>query len=554
MKKLLSDCKEHIALDILFAFMLFIFAPFEIYLSNKGYFFFQGTEMMGLSTLCFVVCLFLCVIILALARRISGLLYRIVYGMFFGGSIALYLQGNWDTTDYGAWNGAEIDWSIFHKQFITFACLFILLILGCAIVSFWEYNFFNKLANVVSICMCLMLISTLAVLLVSNGGLSKEKEYIATTEGELELSNDKNFIILVLDAYDSEAFSQIINSDSEVYTSMFRDFTYYPDALTGYSSTDMSVPLILTGHDYKNESLFGEYLDKGYANSKLMNWLDANGWEKSIYFDGLMPQGNDGYGIQNSKKLMRVVKNRNELMYYMYTMVLFRYMPQPIKNHFYFYADNIKGNLNMVKGDYEPYTASNFALYDKIEKLSASGETNKFQYIHVEGAHEPFNILKDFSVSNEETSYEEECEGVLVVVDNLLTKMKSEGVYDDSIIMIMADHGFYSDRQNPLLLVKGYNEHHNYEVNNTAVSYFDLQDAYIRLLSGECCGQNVFQGFEEKRDNKRIYRYVPWNTHLNFDTYSGRISEVVFDGPAWDLGSIIDGRIEYAEPEDKLIH
>jgi len=249
---------------------------------------------------------------------------------------------------------------------------------------------------------------------------------------------------------------------------------------------------------------------------------------------------------------MRVVSDRKALMNYMYTMVLFRYMPQPIKNHFYFYADNIKGNLNMVKGNYEPYSASNFALNERIDNLKVVDETEEFQYIHIEGAHEPFDVTKDFSVSEVETSYEDECQGVLRVVDKLLTSLKTKGIYDDSIIMIIADHGYYSDRQNPLLLVKGYNEHHDFSVNDTPVSYFDLQDAYIRLLSGEYDGTNVFEGYDESRGGRRYYRYVPWNTHLNFDTFSGTIGEVVFNGPAYDVDNIIDEGVEYIEPEEKL--
>lgn len=536
-------------LCIIFAFMLFIFAPFEIYLSNKGYFFFDGSEMLGYCALAFAFCFCLCVLVLSVCKKISDKLYRIIYGMFCGGTIALYLQGNWDLTDYGAWNGSEIEWSNFFTQKIVFIVVFFVLIIACAIISFCKYSSFYKFSKGFSFFLGLVLVITLATLLLTNGGLKKDKEYIASTVDELQLSQNSNFIILVLDAYDSQAFDSILNQDN-CYREMFRDFTYYPDALAAYSSTDMSVPLIITGLDYKNDQLFGDYLDRGYESSRLMNWLDKNGWEKDIYFDGLMPQGSNGFGINNNKLLKRVVSDRKALMNYMYTMVLFRYMPQPIKNHFYFYADNIKGNLNSVVGDYDPYVADNFALFNEIDNITADKLNGVFQYIHVDGAHEPFNISTDFEIEDYETSYENECQGILKLVDRFLRALEAKAIYDNSVVIIMADHGYYDERQNPLFMVKGLDEHHDLIVSETPMSYHDLQNSYIDLLEHKSSGENVFNGNDE---SNRCYRYVPWNTHLNFDTYSGRIGEVNFTGKAWDLSGIVDNGIEYNEPEQVII-
>ena len=543
-------CKENIIRSLpvvlFFSFLLSIFAPLEIYLSNKGYFFFEGSEMLGYMALVCIILFVLCSIVLTVAGLIGEKLFKLIFGMFFGGTLALYIQGNWDLTDYGAWNGSEIDWSQFRGRAIAFILVFALLIVCCGIFSLLKHEVFIKVSKYLSTFIMLILVVTLGTVMLTNDGLKKDKEYIATTEEELQLSGEKNMIILTLDAYDSSAFESLVCGNEE-YQELFEDFTYYPNTIGGFSSTDMSVPLILTGNGYKNECLFGDYLNQSYAESRLMNWLDSNRWEKDVYFDGLLPQGENGFALSNSKELKRVVSDRKALMNYMYTMVLFRYMPQPIKNHFYFYADNIKGNLNSVKGDYMPYTASNFEFADVIDRMTAKKGKGVFQYIHVEGAHEPFDLTAEFTQSESETSYEDECVGVLSLVDKYLSALRNEGIYDNSILIIMADHGYYNSRQNPLLLVKGYDEHHDFEISYASVSYYDLQDGYIRLLDGASSGGNVFDSIGED-ERGRKYAFAPWNTHLNYDTYSGSFSEITFYGNARDFSNYVDDGIEYAEP------
>ncbi len=543
-----NDIRSIIPLSLLFSFMMFVFAPFEIYLSNKGYFFFPGWDMAGIACVCFIGSFMVITGILFCLAILGQKLYKFIYGCFFGGTIALYLQGNWDTTDYGAWNGAEIDWSNFRIQFFAFLVVFVLLITGSAVICLIKYDFFSKISVIASCFLIAVLVVTLSVLLITKNGLSKDKEYICTTEEELSLSANENMLILVLDAFDSSAFREIIDgNEGDGYKNILSDFTYYPDTLTGYSSTDMSLPLIITGKGYKNDKLFGEYMDEAFAESEMIRWLDANNWEKDIYTDALMPQGNDGYGISNSKMLARVVSDRSELMYYIYTMVAFRYTPQPIKNHFYFYADNIKGNLNKIVGDYEAYGGDNIKFCNKIEDLTALKTGGVFQLIHIEGAHEPFTVDSNCE-RVDESSYEDECRASLKIAAELIDKLKEQNIYDNTILIIMADHGYSNGRQNPLLMIKGMDEHHPFMVSDNVVSYYDLQDAYIELLDRQVQSKELFTEYTDSQ-RERFYCTVPFNTHLNFDTYGGGMTEYVCKGNAWNQSALSNTGHVYDEKE-----
>lgn len=546
-KEMICDTKRILPITLFFSFMLFFFAPYEIYLTNKGYFFFPGTDMLGIAIAMTLGSWVILIILFSIIRLIDLNTFKMLIGCFFGGSLALYIQGNWDTTDYGAWNGSDIDWSLFRVQFVIFIALFILLILLGCIWSLFRYETFIKVSSGICYFVLMILVVTFGVLLIFKGGLSKDKEYICTTEEELALSSDENMIILVLDAFDSSAFKEIIDgSEGSRYKDMLEDFTYFPDAVTGYSSTDMSLPLIITGKGYKNDRLFGVFLDEAYNSSEFLNWLDSNGWERDIYTDSLMPQGSQGHDISNSKLLKRVASDKSELMYYMYTMVAFRYMPQPIKNHFYFYADNIKGNLNMVIGDYTPYDGNDLKFLNKIDSLNADKDHGVFQLIHIEGAHEPFTITSNLEIVDEST-YEEECVASLKITDKLLSALKAKGIYDDSTIIVMADHGYSNGRMNPLLLIKGKKEQHSFMISNVPVSYYDLQDAYIKLLKNGSPAGSLFD--DKNLSDERYYCTVPFNTHLNYDTYGGSMKEYAVTGHAWDPGSSAPTGVVYEEKE-----
>ena len=533
-----------------FSFMLAVFAPLEVYLSNKGYFFFPGTDMLGIIGICFCALVALSAIVLAVCSCISEKLFKVIYGMFIGGIAGLYIQGNWDMTDYGAWNGDDIVWQQFIRQGILFAVLWTVLFGVCVFFSVKKHDTFSKVSGYICCFLGMILLYTLVVLLVQNDGLKKQKEYIATTDNELQLSKDENMIVLVVDTYDGRAFDELINKKPQ-YAEDFDGFTFYRDTMGAYTSTDMSIPMIVTGVDYKNNILYGDYLNQAYKESALINWLSQNGWEKNVYTDMLVPQNNEELGIENLKELLRVSSDNRKLMTYMYDIVLFRYLPQPLKRYFTFYPDNLKSELcTFDSKDYIAYTENNLAFWDVLDDLTAEKTKKVFQLIHIDGSHPPFYYSGNLELMEEETSYEEECEGVMMLMGKFLAGLKEADIYDNTTIIIMGDHGYYNNRQNPLLLVKSVNMKGKMQISDKPISFYDLQDGYIKLLNKTATSENVFDDVAVN-GRERAVRSVPWNTHLNHDTYGGLMKEYSTTGAAYDGDGLgYDGN-EFAPVEEK---
>ena len=93
-------------------------------------------------------------------------------------------------------------------------------------------------------------------------------------------------------------------------------------------------------------------------------------------------------------------------------------------------------------------------------------EENQFKYIHFVGAHPPFIYDKDVNL-----------------IDEKETK----------------------NRINPFFFVKGFNEHHDLNINEAPVSFVDLNECYRRLLEGKNSTE-LFDYVEgDKRERKAMF-------------------------------------------------
>ena len=85
-------------------------------------------------------------------------------------------------------------------------------------------------------------------------------------------------------------------------------------------------------------------------------------------------------------------------------------------------------------------------------------------------------------------------------------------MYDNSAIIVMADHGYsniigdYHEQQNPIFFVKGMEESHDFSVSEAPISYEDLQEAYVRLLNGDG-SDHIFDWKEGDQRERRFLFY-----------------------------------------------
>lgn len=547
--------KVYLDMELLFlGFMIFLFAPLEMFFSNINDFWFTVYDFIGYLIIAFVVYVGISYSIkLILVCRMPLFWEILVYYIFLIG-LALYIQGNFFLVDYGQLDGQPINWSEFRIEGIISVCLFVtIIVVGTLLLKKNGVEKIRKVTKAISVCLILIQVSTLIAVSVLSNGFTKKEEYVVTSKNEWIYSQEGNFNILVLDSFDSRVFDNLLNNEcKDEIEALLDDFTYYRNTTAVYPYTDYSIPQMITGEEYLNKEVYGDYLNHSYRDSPLINELQRNNYEINIYQYVEIPNGDIVSKIDNWEKTRLLVSSHKRLLGYIYKLVGFRYLPQPLKKLCWIYPDDIddmqiinyvneKGLLS-DEDVVDSYSWQNKLFYESIENLSVKkGGGKVFHFYHLKGLHHTRNLDKDFNDA-EDVSLEETAKAMFTLLERYLNKLKEEGIYDNSIIMVMADHG--SDdypgikfKQSPLLLIKGMEEHHPFVVTDIPVSYSDLQVGYCNLIN-QTNTDNIFE-IRDKNRERYLYRTEYFGRALNSDDYGTEFEKCIIYGHAFDSDSII---------------
>ncbi len=503
-------------------FMLFLYEPIMMYANNINDFWFDlGIAFFPFLKL-FLGIFIIGVLLLTLLYFLNSKLlknkniFSVLIIIEFICFLATYIQGNYLIKDLPILDGSAIAWSSFTKENIItlFVWLFIIILTIFCIKKVKLENTL-KYASFLSLAVFAMLTTSLISTLMTTDAL-KSKDGINITNENLDtISNNDNFLIFLVDAIDSQTFNQILQ-DNEDYKKVFADFTYFPDTLSAYPFTRDSIPYILSGIWNKNEQEFSDYSSNALNNSPFFAELTNRNYQINLYDDELIWNGKGHDILQNISS----IKNSNidltsfykqELKY-----ILFKYLPYNLKK----YSRIEYMNFNM---SIEKFRWNNDLIYENLKDNQTLRKVNKnqFQFVHAEGGHVPFDYDKDLN-KIENGTYGQKVEASITLIKTYLERLKDNNSYDNSNIIIMADHGFAFDlidpRFNPILLIKGKNEHHDLEISNLPISYEDLQSAYIDLLDNKKSDE-LFANIPEKRTRKLIwYIYGRENHMVEFET------------------------------------
>ena len=104
----------------------------------------------------------------------------------------------------------------------------------------------------------------------------------------------------------------------------------------------------------------------------------------------------------------------------------------------------------------------------------------------------------------------------------------------------MADHGNNELHQNPLFIVKGMNEKHEFIISEKRVTYEDMQSVLIELKAGKKAEEAV----SDSGAKERVF-YFYNDSHLKEDSYSEDIIEYKSLGHAKDGEAMVETGVLY---------
>lgn len=497
-------------------YMLCYYAPLEIYMNNKTEFWFDYSVLQPqLLELCWTFLKIGFLIVIA-CYAIHRKLYN---GALFAGisSLAiLYIQGNYFASNLPAMDGTEIEWANYMPEMEQSAilCLSVIIIVAILFRVLKE----KKFSYVVDFT-CILITGMLVVSLTdinknTNGTQVKQNDFVVSKNNQYDYSSDKNFIVFVVDAFDSQTFNNIV-SNSDEYKAMFDGFTYYPDTVCAYPFTSRSIPFILSGKWYENEGEYKDFEADAISDSPLLNSLEQQGYRLDAYEDEFLFDTNMSR-YSNVVKIPTKLSSKYKLREEELNLALFKYLPFFMKGNNKVNLDSFSDLKETEDPDVDFFKMSDSDYYnDLLNSEITTTDQKVFKFIHIEGAHVPFNYDEDMNPIADGT-YEQKQRATLTILKQYIQKLKDSGVYDNSTIMIMGDHGYnYDDlegRQNALLMVKSENEHHELQWSDLPISYDDLQGSYQNLLNG-LDSEQAFDGLTEDNQARRylLFSYTKEN-------------------------------------------
>ena len=418
--------------------------------------------------------------------------------------LALFIQGNFLTEGIPLLDGSSIDWN--QNQNLRFMSIVVWggSFLQVFVIYIAKKFMIEKSATIVGSLFIAYLVITLALsCLTSKTAFVEKTQTTMTADGMLEMSENNNFVFFLLDAIDERAFEDVLENNPK-YENSLEDFTLFTNTMCLYPHTTRSVPYILFGKEYNNSIFYPLYLKEAIRESPFIQRLTAEHFDQRVYFEYLYLTEIPNSVFQNFVDV-RNFKNPELFCKMIIKLTGLQYLPYDLKKFCVLTPDNIyfdtlktSENENL---DY--YSFDNLDLFNRIANNEIElTEKNCFRFLYAQGAHVPWSYSSDLKPVDSGT-YSQAIESSLTLIDCYLNKLKEKNVYDNSVIIILSDHGWNTEnkedivyhKQNPILMIKGLNEKHMFEKNDAPISHEDLQQAYLRLLDG-CVTAELFDWHE----------------------------------------------------------
>ena len=508
--------KYMLALLVIFtlAFMGLIFGPTEIFFGNYKELEFVYQEFGGLFIGAAVV---ITVIVSLIVSMLPEKLYKGVLTFVTGVIVAAYAQSmflNKGLEQMGVTaEGYDPTKSVSIKNALVWFAIFI----AIAVLMYYKKNNYKKLTGGITAFLLLVQLvafSTLFLTAPKEAFKYPEAEMCLDMSGQLTVSSKENILILCLDTVPNEWWDEA----ARMYPGMqdaLKDFTYYTNADCGYWGTFPSVIHVLTGNELDITKGMGEYIAESWDNEKTNKYyelLKSNDYKVNLY----ITLAEDIIGSNTFEMLEGKISNvedpinKNRIIDYnllyqtLLKMSCYRYAPNVLKPWF-----NVTNEQYISIVTYPEYDMAyaNHAYYDKLlqEGKKLSDESKIFSFTLLNGAHEFINDEYCERVSGQ-VDRNQTIKGISVMLTEYLLQLQELGVYDNSTIIIMSDHGTGFNAQ-PIFFIKRQNEQHDkMQETNAPVSYNEFVPTIVQLLGEDYTeyGQSIYD-FSENEWRERVY-------------------------------------------------
>ncbi len=351
-----------------------------------------------------------------------------------------------------------------------------------------------------------------------------DKDRYLTTEGEFVLSPEKNVLYFILDNCDREYVEGSLAADPDIFAE-FTGFTNYRNMTSKYSRTYPSLPFLLTGEKCFFDLPSEEFIRQAYEKGTFLPDMERNGTDVRLYTSLNYIDRNayslvDNVASYNSEALN--VLSVPDLFRAMVHLGGYRDMPYLLKPLFYYTPDPI--NRSVIKAFPDGYftlTNNDFEFYERLlnERVTVDDSfTSAFRLYHLFGPH-PGCYMNAEAEYDPTASQTDAARGDFKILSQLLRDLKEAGLYDNTAIIVTADHGNQNEAEDFVLhsppccvmLFKpiGADSSEPMVTSDAPVCHDDLFATVLEQLGIDSSAYPpALYTYEEGADRERIYYYT----------------------------------------------
>lgn len=448
--KIKSGVFSALFLSIIFC----VVGPIDLYVSNSSEFWFSFVQILPIIVVTFFICF---VLAIALPFLLNEKAFYYIIALEIGVASGLYIQGNYLNNDFGVLDGRTIEWSqYFERGLLSTLVWGICILLPLVLVFLLTQENVHKMFRWWSTIGSAIGVLVAALMIMTAQNLNGNTDFFFSKEGMFQVSDEENIVVFLLDTYDQSFLTETLEQYPE-YQEKFKDFTRFTDVVGGGAPTHFGVPALMTGQLCYDNNFYEEYKQEAYSSALIYNDLEEHGFDMRVYSNAeyfsneLVDEEFD-----NVKRETMQINSYTGMAKTTYKLVLFKYMPQALKQYFWLSSDEFTQYAQSE--EHENYVINDVQFYQdmKANGLDLISDSKVFRFYHLFGVHGPYTISENIE-RVEEGSRMQSCRASLNIVCEYMEMLKNAGAYDNTTILVMADHGaiaFSNVYESPMLMIK----------------------------------------------------------------------------------------------------
>lgn len=442
-------------------FTILVVAPLELVAKSARDLSFNLNDVAGPVIIAgLVITLILTVFLSLLRKRVFNVAVAFVGAI----GVASYVQAVFMNGGMPLADGHEVIWSIFTHKMIVSGIIWLAIIAIAVIFSLLKARQFRT--GLLVTATALIIVQTVGVVSLWGSSIAAsldahadQRQVVATREGLYSVSSKKNVVVFVLDTTDTAFVQKLYDEHPETFASL-TGFTWYRNSVGSMIPTRYGVPSLLFGTRPQPGKSFNDFVYDWAQSDQYLKDIQNAGYQAGLYTDQLnyshYRDTAQKYSINYHEPRGRGSDNQLDIfgaLRILYKTALCRDMPWVFKPRFWYYTEDLNMrmrkvvNMDEVDLSAQPYTEDDRKYYEELQHYGLSidntGQNGSFRFIHLFGSHPPYTLDRNVEPTDDPSkqNVEEQTMGAFRIVAQYIAELKRLGVYENTSIIITADHG-----------------------------------------------------------------------------------------------------------------